>query len=65
MTFYHLRLSIACNRIADEGGSWRGSESARMEELLQAVELGADIIDIELATGNLEEMVARIKKRAK
>jgi len=56
---------IACNRSADEGGSWRESESKRREELLKAIELGAEIIDIELGTGNLEEVVPLIKKRAK
>jgi len=55
---------IACNRCADEGGSWKGSDTERMEELLKAVELGADIIDIELATENLGEVVPRIKNRA-
>jgi len=56
---------IACNRSADEGGSWQGSEAKRREELLTAVELGAGIIDIELVTGNLKEMVQLIKKGAK
>jgi len=56
---------IACNRSADEGGSWQGSEAKRREELLSAVELGAGIIDIELVTGNRKEMVQLIKKRAK
>ncbi|MFC1915444.1 type I 3-dehydroquinate dehydratase [Chloroflexota bacterium] len=56
---------IACNRSADEGGSWRGSEAKRREELFSAVGLGADIIDIELATGNLSEIVQQIKKKAK
>ena len=56
---------IACNRSADEGGSWRRSESKRREELLKAIELGADIVDIELVTGNLREIVQMIKKKAK
>ncbi len=56
---------IACNRSADEGGSWQGSEAKRREELLGAIELGADIIDIELVTGNLKEIVQLIKKKAK
>ncbi len=62
----HLKKPwIACNRSADEGGSWRGSESKRREELLSAIELGAKIIDIELVTGNLKELVQLIKKKAK
>ena len=56
---------IACNRKADEGGSWQGSESKRVEELLDAIEVGAEIVDIELQTGRLEEAVKLIKKRAK
>ncbi len=56
---------IACNRSADEGGSWRGSESKRREELLKAIELGAGIIDIELVTGNLKEIVQTVKKKTK
>ena len=56
---------IACNRSAEEGGSWRGSESKRREELLKAIELGASIIDVELVTGNLKEIVQLIKKNAK
>ncbi len=56
---------IACNRSADEGGSWRGNESKRREVLLSAIELGAGIIDIELVTGNLKEIIRLIKKKAK
>ena len=62
----HLKKPwIACNRSADEGGSWQGSESERREELLSAIELGASIIDIELAAGNLKGIVPLIKKKAK
>jgi len=61
-----LRKSwIACNRSADEGGRWKGSEARRIEELLKAINLGADIIDIELRTRNLKQVVGLIKKRAK
>jgi len=56
---------IACNRSAEEGGNWQRSEAKRREELLSATELGAEIIDIELVTGNLKEIVQLIKKRAK
>jgi len=56
---------IACNRMAQEGGSWQDSEARRKEELLKAIQLGADIVDIELATTNLERVVALIKKGAK
>ncbi len=56
---------MACNRCAEEGGNWAESEVQRREELLRAVELGADIVDIELVTGNLKEMVSKIKRKAK
>ena len=56
---------IACNRRADEGGCWQGSESDRVDELLCAVDLGAHLIDIELQTKKLKQVVTLIKKRAK
>ena len=56
---------IACNRRVDEGGRWQGDEASRVDELLEAVELGADIIDLELRTTNLKSAVALIKKRTK
>ncbi len=56
---------IGCNRCADEGGRWEGDEVGRIDELLKAVELGVDIIDVELRTVNLKPTVARIKQRAK
>ena len=56
---------IACNRSADEGGQWSGTEARRVERLLQAVELGANIVDIELRTINLDKIIKLIKKRTK
>lgn len=56
---------IACNRRAAEGGSWRGNEAGRIEELVKATELGASIVDIELETDNLTEAITVIKKKAK
>lgn len=56
---------IACNRRADEGGKWDGRESARIKELRHAIELGAGIIDIELATPDVTAIVNEIKGRAK
>ena len=56
---------IACNRRVDEGGRWQGDEASRVEKLLKAVELGADIIDLELRTTNLKPAIELIKKRAK
>jgi len=56
---------IACNRCAEEGGQWQGNEARRVEKLLEAMELGADIVDIELGTKNLERILKLVKKRAK
>ena len=56
---------IACNRSADEGGKWQGNEARRVEKLLQAVELGADIVDIELKTKNLGKILQLVKKETK
>lgn len=56
---------IACNRIADEGGQWQEGEARRIERLLQAIELGADIVDIELKTKNLNRIVQTVRRRAK
>jgi len=56
---------IACNRTKDEGGNWQDSEARRKEELLKAVRLGAAMVDIELATKNLNNAVSLIKKGAR
>ncbi len=56
---------IACNRTADEGGRWEEDDEGMIKELLKAVELGADIVDLELGTRNLGEIVGLIKKRTK
>jgi|TARA_B100001971_G_C18260260_1_gene586113 3-dehydroquinate dehydratase type I len=56
---------IACNRTTQEGGNWQQSEARRKEELLKAIRLGADMVDIELETKNLERVVSLIKKEAK
>lgn len=56
---------IASNRSAKEGGRWEEDEARRIEELVKAIELGANIVDIELGTRNLEEAIPLIKKRAK
>ena len=56
---------IACNRRVDEGGRWEGDEARRVEKLLKAIELGADIVDLELRTTNLKQAIELIRKRAK
>ena len=53
---------IACNRRADEGGHWPGTETQRLEELRKATSLGAAMVDIELATPNLKKVIAAFKK---
>jgi 3-dehydroquinate dehydratase-1 len=55
---------IACNRRAAEGGKWRGSEARRIGELLSALDLGADYVDIELATTDVARMVKEASGRA-
>jgi len=60
----HLRKPwIACNRSADEGGSWRGDEKGRIGELVKAAGLGADMVDIELETKNLNEAMQLINTK--
>ena len=56
---------IACNRSAAEGGGWQGNEARRIEKLLQAIELGAETIDIELRSKNLKKIVQLTKRRTK
>jgi 3-dehydroquinate dehydratase type I len=61
----HLKKPwIACNRRVDEGGKWAGRESARIKVLRSAVDLGAKIVDIELATPDAAEIVKEIKDTA-
>jgi 3-dehydroquinate dehydratase-1 len=61
----HLdRPWLACNRRVEEGGKWRGSEMERIGELLESVEQGASIVDIELATPGLAAAVKKIKGKA-
>ena len=54
---------IACNRRAEEGGSWPGSESERIDALLSAIKLGANMVDLELSTPDVEKVVKEIKGR--
>jgi 3-dehydroquinate dehydratase-1 len=52
---------IATNRIQGEGGEFLGSEEERLEILCQASKY-ADLVDIELKAGILEEAVDRIDR---
>jgi 3-dehydroquinate dehydratase type I len=56
---------IATNRLKAEGGLWEESEEARQGELLRALNLGVSVVDIELATPELDEIVPVIKKKAR
>jgi len=56
---------IACNRSVSERGGWKGDETRRVEELLRAMELGADMVDVDLGTEDLGEVVGLIKRKAK
>ncbi len=56
---------LATNRVASEGGMWRGDEDSRVAELLKALELGPALVDIELQTQNVKQIVQTIKQRAK
>ena len=56
---------IGCNRSANEGGRWEGNEASGIAKLLEAIELGADMIDIELRTRSLKPAMELIKRRAK
>ena len=56
---------IATNRLAAQGGKWNDSESSRLETLLRALDLGASIVDLELITPSVGEMIAAVKKKAR
>ena len=55
---------IACNRSAAEGGQCQDDEQRRIDRLLEALELGASMIDIELSTKHLTNTITLIKQRA-
>lgn len=56
---------IAANRKASDHGRYKGSEEQRVAELLAALDMGADIIDIEIDTPGLEDIVRQVKGRAR
>lgn len=55
---------IGCNRSAVEGGKLQ-DEGKRLDGLLEALELGADIIDIELGTKRVHTLIPVIRRKAK
>lgn len=54
---------LITNRKKDEGGSFEGSERERIALLKEAVELGAEYVDIELSTEDalIEELLLKIR----
>jgi 3-dehydroquinate dehydratase-1 len=56
---------IACARCADEGGKWKGKETERIKALRDAIDLGAAVVDIELATPSLPDFIKVIKGKTK
>jgi len=55
---------LACNRRVEEGGKAKGTEDKRIKELDRAVELGAQMVDVELGTPGAAEVVKDFKARA-
>jgi len=53
---------IATNRLPAAGGKWSGTEPERIGKLIEAVKLGARIIDIELSTKDLDSIIVEVKK---
>ncbi len=61
---------IVTNRCSEEGGRFAGSEKARIDLLKEAVQLGAEYIDVEMETDqtlrkDLEEMIRTFGGRTK
>ena len=56
---------IATMRDTAHRGKFTGSEEERHNQLMQAVKLGASMVDVELDCPVLEDMVKRIKGEAK
>ncbi len=56
---------IACNRRKEEGGMWYGDEERRVKELLKALQLGAEYVDIELLSPQINRVVEEVKLKGK
>ncbi len=52
---------IATNRLADEGGFFKGDEKKRINSLLDAAGLGFEFTDIELSTKNVAEIARKVR----
>lgn len=55
---------VACNRSSSEGGKGQSDEAARIKTLLKGLEAGAAIVDIEMNSPNLTQVVKAVNKRA-
>jgi 3-dehydroquinate dehydratase type I len=53
---------VATNRPVSENGSFARAESERLSLLMDAVEGGADYVDLESSTSNLDQMVNTFRK---
>jgi 3-dehydroquinate dehydratase type I len=53
---------VATNRPVSQKGSFAGSESERLGLLMDAVEGGADYVDIESSTRNLDQVIETFRK---
>lgn len=56
---------IATNRNTAQRGGWKGSERKRIDELLRAVDLGAWMVDIEMDSPALPEILDKSKGKAR
>lgn len=56
---------LACNRSSQQGGKWQASETNRIMALLTAVPLGAGIVDLEMDTPGVNDIIRQIKPRAR
>jgi len=53
---------VATNRPVSEEGSFAGPENERLSLLMNAVEEGADYVDLESSTSNLDEVIKTFRK---
>lgn len=53
---------VATNRPASQKGSFLGSEGERLSLLMDAVQGGADYVDIESSTRNLDQVIEKFRK---
>lgn len=54
---------IATNRLPSQGGIFYGKEGDRQRILLDAAEVGFNLVDLEMDTPQLEQMVSRLRSK--